>query len=640
MSQPTSTLPLSLPACESLSRWWLPDDPPTPAPKAPPSLVGLLPRGPRPSVRVAATVHVGATPSQLLIRVHEQNREGGGGGGGGGGGVRGGSSWRPKRTGGDTFVVWLEGRSLYSAEAHDLRDGTHVVHLCVPEAGAYTLHVLHVESDARPAVATRQRLLTLAHGTPHRLNVTGASPEARGLWPLPRTPCTADAPGRWVRRDAACPAAGAGAAAGALEAASQRHPACAQPAVGSVGCIARDLGLPDAACEWLWAPYSCYVRRYDAQQARRVMRGRSVAVLGDSTTRFMWFALQRLLDEPTHPALQIQYGFYKSPYLQPHGQYSVRDRPGPYTWSKRDAPLSGSGGGSGGGGGSGSGSGGSGGGASPNTTLMYAMPKFYNEVKGRNLLADKTEALTAALATRRFDAVVLGFPLLGDVCNAATPDELYRMDRAHAQPPTEGLLGALQPNATYIWRSAPAFNEWHMRDHCLSVPLVLRANRLQAERYRRALPHRRLLDATQLSAPLYAPRHLKSQRQHVHSDLNDLMAQLLLAVLDEAWRERERGAAAEARLPMLPPRVYQPSERGATGGGAVPQQPSAHRGQFHDPWPGLPPWSSLAPPGSARDSAEYAQPGGYGGQRARRRGRRGSPGKKRLHHLKKKARAF
>ena len=43
-------------------------------------------------------------------------------------------------------------------------------------------------------------------------------------------------------------------------------------------------------------------------------------------------------------------------------------------------------------------------------------------------------------------------------------------------------------------------------------------------RYAAALPGHSLLDATQL-APLYLLRHVKSQRQHVHADMNDLLAQ-------------------------------------------------------------------------------------------------------------------
>ena len=70
------------------------------------------------------------------------------------------------------------------------------------------------------------------------------------------------------------------------------------------------------------------------------------------------------------------------------------------------------------------------------------------------------------------------------------------------QPPTEGLLGALQPNATFVWRSAPGFNEWHMREHCLTLPRVLRANALQHLRYAQALPRHALLDNTQAGCHL------------------------------------------------------------------------------------------------------------------------------------------
>ena len=204
------------------------------------------------------------------------------------------------------------------------------------------------------------------------------------------------------------------------------------------------------------------------------------------------------------------------------------------------------------------------------------------------MLADKTEALVELLRATQYDAVVLGFPLLGDVCNEKAAGELYTMGREHAQPPTEGLLAALQPRASYIWRSTPLFNEWHMRDHCLATPLVLAANARQARRYAAALPGHSLLDATQL-APLYLLRHVKSQRQHVHADMNDLLAQQLLATLDGLWR----------------------------GGGAK------HAAAWRAPAPEVPPWSSIASRRArARYDAEHAAPPTTRRRRKPRKGKR------------------
>ena len=216
---------------------------------------------------------------------------------------------------------------------------------------------------------------------------------------------------------------------------SRARPARA-PGVRVRRVVAPTASATTGACMWHWAPYACYTRQYKAAEAQALVRGRRLLVLGDSTTRFTWFSLQRLLD-PKHPALQIQYGYYRSPALEPGGEYSVRDRPGPYTW--RSAEL--------------------------NASVTYAMPKYYAERKGRNVLADKTEALVELLRATPYDAVVLGFPLLGDVCNEKAAGELYTMGRERAQPPAR-VSSPRCSRASYIWRSTPLSNEWHMRDHC------------------------------------------------------------------------------------------------------------------------------------------------------------------------------
>ena len=94
------------------------------------------------------------------------------------------------------------------------------------------------------------------------------------------------------------------------------------------------------------------------------------------------------------------------------------------------------------------------------------MPKYYAERKGRNVLADKTEALVELLRATPYDAVVLGFPLLGDVCNEKAAGELYTMSREHAQPPTEGLLAALQPRASYMSKDTTLHHRRHVPNRC------------------------------------------------------------------------------------------------------------------------------------------------------------------------------
>ena len=143
----------------------------------------------------------------------------------------------------------------------------------------------------------------------------------------------------------------------------------------------------------------------------------------------------------------------------------MRDRPGPYTW--RSAELNAS---------------------------VTCDAKYYAERKGRNVLADKTEALVELLRATPYDAVVLGFPLLGDVCNEKAAGSSTHGTRARAAA-QRGLLAALQPRASYIWRSTPLFNEWHMPT-CLATPLVLAANAQQA---RTATPPRS--PATRSSTP-------------------------------------------------------------------------------------------------------------------------------------------
>ena len=103
-----------------------------------------------------------------------------------------------------------------------------------------------------------------------------------------------------------------------------------------------------------------------------------------------------------------------------------------------------------------------------------------------------------------------------------------------------------------------------------------------------ALPGHSLLDATQL-APLYLLRHVKSQRQHVHADMNDLLAQQLLATLDGLWR----------------------------GGDAKPAA------AWREPAPEVPPWSSIASRRArARYDAEHAAPTTKRRRRKPRKGKR------------------